>query len=555
MAPYLVLTSMISALLREVGETPISSVVQLFAWAELLVANILSILVCWLAIEALNLTVLKNKDVRPLPVGVVFGLSFFIGALKGLTTGLFGLWLGAFPTTAIAIEGRWLQGGVLGILSIPLLTLSVAKLHQINQKREVLIADHVRSLLLGKLAPTESLRLQMTELKSKSLDLLDDLDSAIASSDTKAGSLFQATIQNLLTNHIRPMSHTIWQDKARRIPKQTISTLLRTGIRSPSLNPLVTAAPLFIALFMGHLALLTPAEAAQRSLVMALTPALVAKAYGLIKMQSNSIYITWYLVLQVSAAALGVGLSDLIFGQVPSGSFVLAWLATSLLSVQSILMGTIGHQMIREDRDLNLEIEALLEGNKVESSARSAYSELLNRDYAQFLHSDVQNQLLISALAARQPNFNDQDLKAEVNRLRILLANLDTERPSVAEMSFVELVETLATRWEGFIALNTSVCSSLEGMICKKGWALVEVLNEAISNAIRHGMASTISIEIQPLEDSILVTVSDNGMGPTSGKRGLGLKIIQEITQGRWSIQPGPKGGAVLKLQLTNVVG
>ena len=168
--------------------------------------------------------------------------------------------------------------------------------------------------------------------------------------------------------------------------------------------------------------------------------------------------------------------------------------------------------------------------------------------------SVVLSQLLVSALAARQADFSEQDLKSEVLRLRELFANLDTERPTAAEMTFADLAETLAGRWDGFVELEIVQHPSLISVVCDKSWALVEVLNEAISNAIRHGMASTISIDIEPVDNSIYITVSDNGLGPTSGKPGLGTKIINEITEGNWSIKTGPNGGAVLKLQLTNLV-
>jgi signal transduction histidine kinase len=213
-------------------------------------------------------------------------------------------------------------------------------------------------------------------------------------------------------------------------------------------------------------------------------------------------------------------------------------------------MATIGNQMISADRDMDSEIEELFTENQIEDRARSAYSTLVNRDYAQFLHSEVQNQLLISALAARQPNFSAEDLKAEIENLRKLFQGLETERPLAENMSLDEVLESLAERWDGFVDLETQLDSQLVGFAFDRSWALIEVLNEAISNSIRHGMASQVFVKVVKIGNLLDISVSDNGIGPTSGKPGLGSRIIEEITSGNWSLSSSPAGGSVLNLQL-----
>lgn len=550
LAPYLVFTSLLSALLRDVEYSTLEIATNQFPWVQLIGANLLSILFCWMVIEVLNLTLLRNKSRQPVNISWVLILSFSIGALKGATTGLFGLGLDAFPTQAIALDGRWIQGGILGVFAIPMLTLSVAKLHQINQKRDVLIADSLRALLSGNLARNDYLREQVSGMKSASLDLLDQLEREAASRNGEAAPLLQAAVENLIKNHVRPISHTIWEDKQRRIPPLNISNLLRSGIRSPNLNPLVTATPLFVALILAQLFLTTPTEAFQRSILMALAPALIAKAYGLLKMRSDSIYFVGFLGSQLLATALGLWLADLLFGSTGSNSFWLAWLATSVLSIQSILMATIGHQVVSQDRNLDKELDNLLAGQKIEEGARSAYSSLVNRDYAQFLHSNVQNQLLVSALAARRADFSDADLKREIERLRHLISNLQTERPTEPEMTAGELLSTLTKRWDGFIVLRSDLEPALTNEVFNRNWVLLEVLNEAVSNSIRHGVASEVTIELRLQGEFIEISVLDNGIGPTKGKPGLGTRINQEITDGNWSARIGPDGGTMLKLRL-----
>jgi len=550
LSPYLVLTSVIAVLIQGLDDSPLNSQLTQFPWLSIIAANVLSLLVCWLALELLNWTALRNRETRPIPVSMALLTGFGLGALKGFTTGLFGLWLEVFSTFEAAVGGRWIQTGILGVFLIPILTLSVAKIDQINQKREVLIADYVSAMLSGNLAPTKMLQRQVHELKANSLKVLDDLQMSIPESETSATNQFQVTIEHLLASHVRPLSHTIWQNKQLKLPRLTLPTLISSGILGRSLNPIVSTTLILIILFMTHLVFLAPLESFQRSFTIALVTALVTRGYGFIKLRSSATYISGYFVAVIGSAALGTFLADSLFGYVENGSFLLAWFATSILSLQTILMATVGSQMVIQERDLDSEIGELLQDNQIEDRARIAYSNLMNRDYAQFLHSDVQNQLLISALAARRESFTTADLNAEILRLRQLFEGLEQERPVLEDSSFLEITQNLRQRWDGFIDLETTLSADLENEPCDRSWALVEVLYEAVSNAIRHGKASRVYVEISKAQSEIVVTVSDNGLGVTKGRPGLGSRIIQEITQGNWELQNGDIGGAVLKLRL-----
>lgn len=552
LSPYLVLTSVIAVLIQGLDDSQVETQLSQFPWLAIVSANVLSLLVCWFALELLNKTVLRHRETRPIPVPLALLTGFGLGALKGFTTGVFGFWLEVFSTFEAAVGGRWIQTGILGVCLIPILSLSVAKIEQLNQKREVLIADHVSALLSGNLAPTESLRRQVNELKANSLKILDDLQDSLPESGPTAAKRFEVAIDNLLSNHVRPLSHTIWQNRQARMPKLNLPTLISSGILGRSLNPLVSTALLFIILFMSHLVFVGALESFQRSLTISMTTALVTRGYGFIKVRSSAIYISGYFVAVIGSVALGISLADALFGFVQNGSFLLAWFATSILSIQTILMATVGSQMISQERDIDSELGSLLRENQIEDRARSAYSNLMNRDYAQFLHSDVQNQLLISALAAKRGSFTTADLDVEIQRLRQLFEGLEQERPIPDNSSFLEVAQTLRQRWDGFIDLETSLSPDLERETCYRSWALVEVLNEAVSNAIRHGMASRVMVQIANLSGVIVLTISDNGLGVTKGRPGLGSRIIQEITNGNWELENGDNGGAVLKLRISS---
>lgn len=552
LAPYLILTSVSVASLNELTFSPTEPQLEASWLANLLIANSLSLLACWMLVELLYRTVLRNRHKKSIPLVFVLLVSFCVGATKGLTTGLFGLWLGSFPDLDSSIGSRWLQTGVLGMVTIPLLALSTLKIAQINQKREVLIADSVRDLLNSNRAPSDSLKKQVDALKLRSLSVLTEVEQEIRSKTSNARTLFESAIQDLLANHIRPMSHSIWQERQRRLPVFTIPTLLRAGIMSPSLNPLISASLFWLPLFMSYAQLVPVQDALLRALVVSGVTALITRGYGLIRSGLVSLYIFGYLVALTGAVSLGLYLSDLIFGEIRNGSFALTWFVATILALQTFLLATLGHQMITADRSLERELELLFSEVDIEDRARLAHSTLINRDYAQFLHSDVQNQVLVSALAARQDGFTNEDLLGEIQRLRSLFNELENDRSIDVAVTFQDLMTTMSERWEGFLELEFSIDEKLLRVKCNRGWALSEVLNEAISNSIRHGKASSVKVSITENLRGFEVQVADDGLGPTAGKTGLGSKIIDEITQGDWQLCQGVSGGSVLNLRLTN---
>lgn len=84
---------------------------------------------------------------------------------------------------------------------------------------------------------------------------------------------------------------------------------------------------------------------------------------------------------------------------------------------------------------------------------------------------------------------------------------------------------------------------------------LFRIAQEAISNAVRHGKAKKIAIELQRLDSKVQLAVRDNGTGfrvDSVGDQGMGLRIMKyraSMIGGTLSVQPNPKGGMVVLCQ------
>lgn len=78
--------------------------------------------------------------------------------------------------------------------------------------------------------------------------------------------------------------------------------------------------------------------------------------------------------------------------------------------------------------------------------------------------------------------------------------------------------------------------------------AIIRIIQEAMTNAVRHGKATKISVLLDYSADSITFCVKDNGVGGTTIKEGYGLKGIRErVDAFGGNIEIGTRDGFYIK--------
>jgi signal transduction histidine kinase len=83
--------------------------------------------------------------------------------------------------------------------------------------------------------------------------------------------------------------------------------------------------------------------------------------------------------------------------------------------------------------------------------------------------------------------------------------------------------------------------------------AIYRIAQELISNAIRHGQPSEISVALRVETEGILLTVSDNGLGfeTAGGEMGMGLRNIRARVQlhgGMLTVESVPDQGTYAEI-------
>lgn len=157
------------------------------------------------------------------------------------------------------------------------------------------------------------------------------------------------------------------------------------------------------------------------------------------------------------------------------------------------------------------------------------------RNLAWVLHGPIQSALVSSGLALSGTVTHDDRGRVRVN-LAAALSRLDSS--STARQDLATALDGLATVWNGSCTVLWRITPGAEALIDDDRDAVVcvgEIVREGVSNAVRHGKAVRVAVEIESRQGLIRVVVRDNGIGLNpSATMGLGSSMFDEITHA-WS--------------------
>lgn len=119
-------------------------------------------------------------------------------------------------------------------------------------------------------------------------------------------------------------------------------------------------------------------------------------------------------------------------------------------------------------------------------------------------------------------------------------------------------IQELINKFVKFTSVDIKLGFSKERWCLNSDKALVvyRAVQEFLSNAVRHGKATKISIYMNFIKDSLIITMQDNGIGASNLIEGVGLKSIAERTRevgGSMSYNSELGNGFFLKLVLYKV--
>ena len=183
-------------------------------------------------------------------------------------------------------------------------------------------------------------------------------------------------------------------------------------------------------------------------------------------------------------------------------------------------------------------------------SLARATNAVLHRRLVQHLHGTVQNKVL--ALQLAYPPEEPLD-KAELEgKVLEIVAQAKHDFTQRADASFSERLSALKKEWEALAEVDTS--RTYMAVTPVQESVLFMVIQEAVTNSIRHGLATQISLSLSLGGGPHLfhLEVLDNGTGPLGKRRklGVGLRLLSVLSEDNWGLEFRPEGGARLHAEI-----
>jgi signal transduction histidine kinase len=342
-----------------------------------------------------------------------------------------------------------------------------------------------------------------------------------------------ASLRKLIEERIRPLSHRLWIESASTLPKVNLGNSFLASLRNLDLP----AGPLAIFLALTSTINVTSTLGWRRGIFT--TIIILLEIYPLASIYQRSIR------LKASQSYLVNLFLLLIPGSLLSGTFYLSnkYLfhndvrALNLIYILIFLMAALlvsTYQLANKDRaQLLREIEEFLLRSGPESEFQNRVA---NESIASYLHNSLQSELF--ALAEQMESSADKlDEEGFQRSVELLIKRL--KRPLKEDFdSFlnnpIARLNKLGRAWRGIANIQISIPDEVF-QDHDRNILLVQCIEEAIANAVRHSKASDVSVTAIFLENQqVQLTVINNGGSLDSEGVGLGTAWLDHHAPNAW---------------------
>ena len=552
--PFLTITSVLSTSSNQASpgqfEEDIAS-----RYFLLFAANVVSILLCWLYIELAALTVFRNRSVKPIHWIVVLAFGATAGFLKGFTTGVFSFLFGSEANLETAINSRIWQTSILGLWTMPVLALVTATYFKYQNEREALISERIKAASFAganEAIPDHQKALRAFIAQSK--DQIAQLQSQSQTLPNPAG--IAKVLRALIEDGLRPISHQIWISEQKSRSGFRLQDLTLLALTKNPFPLLVVALSFGVGSLPLSLVAYPPIEAFARTVVMGLVIIGVYSVFLFMGKTSKSHPILVFFVGNILASTLGILVTATVFGDELTQESVALGLSLLLWLLQITLFASVLKEVLTSRSEVRQELLKLTGKADINVDVSRAANKIASRELAQHVHSNIQNQIMARALVLDNENLTGAEINRQLSEVQNLLdLALETSSP-LGDKTLLQRLEEIVARWQGFVRMNLEVELDQKLIDPVTSRTIVQIVSEAISNSVRHGLAQTVSIRISraALDESLLeITVIDDGLGPRSGAAGLGTELFNVASGGDWQIKALESGGSELKITIRDL--
>ena len=342
-------------------------------------------------------------------------------------------------------------------------------------------------------------------------------------------------IRDLINKELRPLSTQLWTGPALSTPKFSVLALIRISLFEQKLK-VVAASVLFSPyIFIGingtqglRLAAIETILATCFNILIFYICEMLFKS-GVFNRKVTNTAILGFSFLLPLLTILFI-LPDSFFWTDNAGTKVFYQLFLSSSHI-AILLGFNVYKLLERQRSAVLQnLEQMMQVNEALPASHTYLTAARDSDLARYLHGELQAGLVAtSLLLERASSTGDIDLARRALRSAADILRQDHVLVSRSKISSPQArLDRISSGWRGIaeVSIDLNWISDLETSALNDVIALID---EGVSNAIRHAKATTVSVTGSHLGVDLHVKILSNGSGMTAQIPGLGTKLFNEL--------------------------
>jgi len=523
------------ALLAAFTDVRVANAQQALQWAAISSASLAVMGGVWLLAAV---TVLRNRNERPVPIWLVVLLGVTSGAARSATVVVLANQVGTLDSSGQLwplLATRMATGAIQLGVGMPFLAVALSVLNRYRSERSRLLEQQAE-LVRRQSEELGASRALRDALADPVLRRLRELADRLAENSS--------TVPDIARD-VRGQAHELWATSV--ASGGGIQVRFRQVLTaSLGYQPLPIAAAFLFWLPSAFLSLIG------RESIQA----------GVISSIAGTVVLVTVFMLGNRITHLRPNLGPLIFilGNLIGGSLAVMtalWFAgdrdlatevplilTSAVRLTSITLAvSLVEGAVRQSELVILRLQEGIDSREVELRSQVQQRAQLAKEVASVLHGVVQGRL---AVAQRSSEDSAALARQALNEgIELLSASSVTTAVTAAQ-----LAREVSEPWLPLIEVDIRAD---DGIIpAERVRDVGDVLEECLSNAFRHGAASRVDVELRQQEQGWLLIASDDGSGLGEVTRtGLGTSLFDAISGNDWSRKDLPGGGCQVTVQLS----
>ena len=497
-------------------------------------------------------TAFRNRRTVPVPTWWVIAYGAVSGAVWALIAVPI---IRAFSTDSA--PSLWTTFGQSIVLTVLVLTgcaavsseIEISRIRRAAMMRQLL---EIRSQDVSRAVLGDAMRVAIeAEITSATAEIRGQLESAGAGTDGRTYTDFARGLTNAVDRDLRPLSARLAGAATDPIPAPGVARSLG------SLLAALTVIPGWTAVLIGvtGVPVITSGTGVPAALVRAsVAGVLVWCALALTRrVVSRRPHLAHMELPMGAAAATGLMVINFVIGRVLFDA-AYPWTILGVIIVwvpMMTLLTAVAARTIAEGTPRMRAMEFAVDERQLTSLAANREFVRVSRELAQYVHGTLQSHLLATAFAIDEASRTGDPRALDAAIAKAQLAFDSPQRQAIPDQSLMEALLAQSALWEGFVAVTIDIGADVRGMGPADVPRVTRVVEEAISNARKHGRALAVAVTVNPAPgDSVRITVRDDGIGPTGGAPGLGSSLLDDAAGTEWQLRSAPGGGAVLTVAM-----